>query len=144
MTLENRKVVPVSEMIKGIPKRSLRDPVLFILVGILIVVGGFWQLNRQIELARYLPEGENAILIQQTMEGAILGLFIGAVLLVGSIIMHKVNRKIGGVVGFIFSLFGFYVPGTGFYLGPLLGIIVGINSLMANKPLEAMDPDEIL
>ena len=54
------------------------------------------------------------------------------------------NRQIGAVIGLICSGVGFFIPGSGFIIGPIFGLIAGFNVLMVSKPPSVGDPNEVL
>ena len=134
----------VSEMIKDKPKRSLKDPFLLILAGILIFAASAWQLHLFTGSLLFLPEELVPLLSLHTMEGFYFGILMAGLLVVSGIVMFFANQKIGAVVGVICSGIGFFVPGSGFIIGPILGIIAGFDKLMVSKPLEVGDPNEVL
>jgi hypothetical protein len=144
MSPDESDVEPVSEMIKDKPKRSLRDPLLLILAGLLIIGGGIWQLYRLTDTVLFLPEELAHLLTRQTIEGFYLAIIFCALLFVSSAVMFLVNRQIGAVIGLICSGIGFFIPGSGFFIGPILGLIAGFDVLMVSKPPSVGDPNEVL
>jgi hypothetical protein len=144
MSPHEYNVEPVSEMIKDKPKRSFTDSLLLILAGILIIGSGIWQLTRLTDTVPFLPEELASLFVLQTIEGFYFALVIGALLFVSSAIMFFVNRQIGAVMGLICSGIGFLIPGSGFIIGPILGLIAGFDVLMVGKPPPVGDPNEVL
>lgn len=144
MSPDESDVEAVSEMIKDKPKRSFRDPLLLILTGFLIIGGGVWQLYRLTDTVPFLPEEFAPLFVLQTIEGFYLAIIIGSLLFVSSAVMLLVNRQIGAVIGLICSGIGFFIPGSGFFIGPILGLIAGFDVLMVSKPPSVGDPNEVL
>ena len=144
MSPDESDVEPVSEMIKDKPKRSFRDPLLLILAGLLIISGSIWQLFRLTDIVPFLPEEQALIVATQTVEGFYLALILGSLLFMSSAVMLLVNRQIGAVIGVICSGIGFFIPGSGFFIGPILGLIAGFDVLMVSKPPSVGDPNEVL
>jgi hypothetical protein len=144
MSPDESDVEPVSEMIKDKPKRSFRDPSLLILAGFLIIGGSIWQLFRLTDIVPFLPEEQAFIFVTQTVEGFYLALILGSLLFVSSAVMLLVNQQIGAVIGLICSGIGFFIPGSGFFIGPILGLIAGFDILMVSKPPSVGDPNEVL
>jgi hypothetical protein len=134
----------VSEIIKDKPKRSAKDPLLLILAGFLIIMSGLWQLSRLAETVPFLPEELAPIFVLQTIEGFYFSIIIGALLFGSSAVMFFVKRQIGAVMGLICSGVGFFIPGSGFVIGPIFGLIAGFNVLMVSKPTPVGDPNEVL
>ncbi len=144
MSTEESDFERVSEMIKEKPKRSFKDSFLLILAAILILAGGAWQYHVLIDLLLFIPEELVPIVLLQAVEGFYFGVLMAALLFVSSAVMYLVNQKIGAVGGLICSGIGFFVPGSGFVIGPILGLIAGFDILMVSKPPEVGDPNEIL
>ena len=144
MSPNESDVEPVSEMIKDKPKRSFRDPLLLAFAGFLIIGGSIWQLFRLTDIVPFLPEAQALIFVTQTIEGFYLAIILSAVLFVSSGVMLLVNRQIGAVIGLICSGIGFFIPGSGFFIGPILGLIGGFDVLMVGKPPSVGDPNEVL
>ncbi|MDO8124026.1 MAG: hypothetical protein Q6364_06570, partial [Candidatus Hermodarchaeota archaeon] len=82
--------------------------------------------------------------VTQTVEGFYLAIILGSLLFVSSAVMLLVNRQIGAVIGLICSVIGFFIPGSGFFIGPILGLIGGFDVLMVSKPPSVGDPNEVL
>lgn len=144
MSHDGSRVEYVSEMIKDKPKRSFRDPFLLILAGILIIGCGLWQLIRLNDIVPFLPEELAPLVILQTIEGYYFSIILGSVLFMSSLIMLLVHQQVGAVMGLICSGIGFFIPGSGFIIGPILGVIGGFGVLMVSKPTEVGDPNEVL
>jgi len=144
MTTEGSSAVRVSAMIKDKPKRSLKDPFLLILAGILVLGASAWQLYLLNDSLLFYPEELVPVLSLQAIEGFYFGILMAMLLFISSGVMYLANRKIGAVVGLICSGVGFFVPGSGFIIGPVLGIIAGFDILMVSKQLEVGDPNEVL
>jgi hypothetical protein len=131
-------------MIKDKPKRSIKDPFLLVLAGILVVGASAWQLYLLHDSLFFFPEELVPMLLMQAIEGFYFGALMAVLLFVSSGVMYLANQKIGAVVGLVCSGVGFLVPGSGFIIGPLLGIIAGFDKLMVSKPPEVGDPNEVL
>lgn len=144
MSPDESDVEPVSEMIKDKPKHSFRDPLLLVLAGFLIIGGSIWQLFRLTDIVPFLPENQALIFATQTVEGFYLAIILGSLLFVSGAVMLLVNRQIGAVLGLICSGIGFFIPGSGFFIGPILGLIAGFDVLMVGKPPSVGDPNEVL
>ena len=144
MSTDESNFERVSDMIKEKPKRSFKNSFLLILAAILILAGGAWQYHISFDLFLFIPEELVPIVFLQAVEGFYFGVLMASLLFVSSAVMYLVNQKIGAVAGLICSGIGLFVPGSGFVIGPFLGIIAGFNILMVSKPPEAGDPNEIL
>ncbi|MFX0169562.1 MAG: hypothetical protein ACFE89_09455 [Candidatus Hodarchaeota archaeon] len=134
----------VSEIIKDSTKRSFKEPFLLILAGVFILGGSAWQLFNISDLVQFLPEELIPLLLSQAVEGFYIGILIGALLFLSSAVMYLMNKTIGAVVGLICSSLGFFVPGAGFFIGPIFGLIACFNVLMVSKPIAVGDPNEVL
>ena len=144
MSSKDSSVERVSEIIEDSTKRSFKEPFLLILAGIFILVGSAWQLSNIFDLMQFLPEELIPLLLSQAVEGFYVGILIGILLFLSSIVMYLVNQTIGAVVGLICSGLGFFIPGSGFLIGPIFGLIACFNVLMASKPVAVGDPNEVL
>ncbi len=144
MSPDESDIEPVSEMIKDKPKRSFRDPLLLTLAGFFIISGSIWQLFRLTDIVPFLPENQALIFVTQTVEGFYLAIILSSLLFVSSAVMLLVNRQIGAVLGLICSGIGFFIPGSGFFIGPILGLIGGFDVLMVSKPPSVGDTNEVL
>jgi hypothetical protein len=131
-------------MIKDKPKRSVKDPLLLILAGFLIIMSGLWQLSRLADTVPFLPEELTPIFVLNTIEGFYFSIIIGILLFGSSAVMFFANRQIGAVIGLICSGIGFLIPGSGFVIGPIFGLIAGFSVLMVSKPTPVGDPNEVL
>jgi len=134
----------VSIMIKDRPKRPFKDPFLLMLAGILILGGGTWQWLLLNDSLLFYSEELIPLLLMQAIEGFYFGVLMATLLFVSSGVMCLANQKIGAVAGLICSGVGFFVPGSGFIIGPILGLIAGFDILMVSKPPEVGDPKEVL
>ena len=144
MPPEEIQFEPVSEMIKDKPKRTLRDSLFQLLAGVLIIGGALLNLYRMTDFVRFLPDEMELIVFTQAIEAFYFSLIIGVLLFVSSALVYLSKNKIGAILGLICSFVGFLVPGAGFIIGPILGIVGGLNVLVVSKPPAVGDPDEIL
>jgi hypothetical protein len=53
------------------------------------------------------------------------GIIVGILIIVGSVLMRGKNAKAGAILTLIFGILGFFTPGMGIIVGPILAIVGG-------------------
>ncbi|MFX0168253.1 MAG: hypothetical protein ACFE89_02750 [Candidatus Hodarchaeota archaeon] len=147
----SEKTAPISELIKGTPDRSLREPALVILA---CLFNGF-QIYRifQIlpQLSGYSPFGEFFYAMIAGMLGSLLLWYViySVILLIGGAIVYLVNQRIGSAVILVISIIGLLMSFMGMsviiiftfntmdaiigLLAPIIGVITGIYGVRSQR-----------
>lgn len=136
----------ISEMIKGRPERSMREPVLALFSGLINLAYSWWQYQSIIVTLGYLGTDYGfigGIILEMMWAMFIIGVFSSLMIMFGGFIMFVFKRKVGGIIALIFSALTIFL-GLGFLVGPLLGILGGALALQEKKPPEPGDSSEII
>ena len=134
----SEKKTPISELVKGIPERPMREPALVALACLF----NLYQIYRIFEVlpqaAAYFspdPFMGGFFSIIASMLGTLLGWYVGysVILLIGATIVYFVNRRAGSALILVISIIGLLMSfvGIGMLFMFSLTIIDAITALFA-------------
>lgn len=145
--MEKEESLLISEMIQGEPERSMREPILALFSGLIIIGVAWWYYQLMlsvVDLLGWMGFGElTGLILEVYFAMFILGIFSGGMIILGGFIMFTFSPKAGGIITIIFSIISLS-SGGGLILGLILGLLAGALALQSKKPPRPGAPNEVL